>query len=528
MTAFRSVRAALPCRALRVWAAAAAAAAAAALVPPAGAVPVSGFTVWRVAGDGSVCGGLALCGDGGLATDASLAPSAVALEAAGSLLVANVGQDRVRRVSPSGMITTVAGTGQSCPFATLPCGDGGPAAQAQLSGPGDVAVDAAGNIFIADSGDHRIRKVSAADGQISTVAGNGTRCLDGTTPCGDGGPATSASLNSPEAVAVDGAGSLYIADTLDQRIRKVTANGTITAFAGSGIGCGAPPNCGDGGPPAAAQLNGPFDVVVGPAGAVLIADRGDREVRKVAGGQIVSVAGDGTKCVPPSCGDGGPAAAAQISAPAGIATGTDGTLFVSDSFTHQVRRVSPAGRISRVAGDGTPCASAPDCGDGGSATDAQLNVPFGLALDSAGNVFVTDAGDNEVRWLAGPQAGPPGVPGSGGLPGPGGAPGTGGAPGRDGRTVLVAYRVAVSARRVTVRYALTGRAAVTLRVAGPGARRPVVVARRAGHAGLNTISWNRRLARGRGARPGRYRLAVTATVAGRSATSTLAARLRAR
>lgn len=530
MTASPSGRAALPCRALLAFAAAAAAAAAAnAFVPPAGAAPASGFTVWRVAGDGIACGGMALCGDGGLATDASLSsPSGVALDPAGSLHVSNTGQNRVRRVSPAGVITTVAGAGQSCPFATLPCGDGGPATQAQLSGPGDLAVDAAGNVFIADTGDHRIRKVSAADGRISTVAGNGTQCLDGTKPCGDGGPATSASLNSPQSVAVDGAGSLYIADTADQRIRRVTPNGTITAFAGDGTGCGAPPNCGDGGPPAAAQLSGPFSVAVGPAGGLFIADRGDREVRQVAGGRIVTVAGDGTKCVPPACGDGGPATAAQITAPAGLAVGANGALFVSDSFNHQVRRVSPAGRIATVAGDGTPCASAPDCGDGGSATDAQLNVPFGVALDSAGNVVVADAGDDEVRWLAGPQAGPPGGPGTGGSPGPGGAPGTAGAPGRDGRTVLVAYRADVSARRVTVRYALTGRSAVTLRVTGPGTRRPVVVARRAGHAGLNTIFWNRRLARGRAARPGRYRLAVTATVAGRSATSTLSARLRAR
>lgn len=489
---------------------------------PALAFPVSGLTAWRVAGDGTACGGTS-CGDNGPATDAGLsAPVSVALDQAGSLYIADSLSHRVRRVTSAGVITTVAGTGVACPVATDPCGDGGPATAlgARLNRPTGVAVDRAGNVFIADALDHRVRKVSASDGRLSTVAGTGAQCPLATNPCGDGGPAASANLRLPLGVGTDADGNVYVADTLDNRVRKVGANGTIASVAGDGNPCAAAPNCGDGGAATAAQLNLPAGVAVGPAGRLFIADTGDREVRAVAGGQISRAAGDGMLCLLPNCGDGGPATSARITAPVGLAAGPDGTLFVSDSTTNQVRRVSPAGRIARVGGDGTACASPPDCGDGGSATRAQFNGPAGLALDPAGSLYVADPGDHVVRWLAGPQAGPPGPPGAGG---PGGAPGpTGvpGPPGRNGRMFVVAYQATAGPRRVAVRYALSTRAVVTLRVAGPGVK-PVIVARRTGRAGLNVIRWNRRLPRRRLAPRGRYRLTVTAAVAGQRAASSL-------
>lgn len=489
---------------------------------PALAFPVSGLTAWRVAGDGTACGGTS-CGDNGPATDAGLsAPVSVALDQAGSLYIADSLSHRVRRVTSAGVITTVAGTGVACPVATDPCGDGGPATApgARLNRPTSVAVDRAGNVFIADALDNRVRKVSASDGRLSTVAGTGTPCPLATKPCGDGGPAASANLSLPLGVATDAAGTVYVADTLDYKVRRVGADGTISTVAGDGSPCAAAPNCGDGGPATAGRLNLPTAVAVGPAGRLFIADTGDHEVRAVAGGQISRAVGDGTLCVLPNCGDGGPATSARITAPVGLAAGPDGTLFVSDSTTNLVRRVSPAGRIARAAGDGTACGSPPDCGDGGSATRAQFNGPGGLALDPAGSLYVADPGDHVVRWLAGPQAGPPGPPGAGG---PGGAPGpTGvpGPPGRNGRMFVVAYQATAGPRRVAVRYALSTRAVVTLRVAGPGVK-PVIVARRAGRAGLNVIRWNRRLPRRRLAPRGRYRLTVTAAVAGQRAASSL-------
>lgn len=487
------------------------------------ALPVSGFTAWRAAGDGTFCVALP-CGDGGPATDAQLGtPFAVAVGPGGSVYVADPQTNVIRRISPEGTITTVAGSGATCPLGTNPCGDGGPATQAAIDTPLGLAVDPAGNLYFADSADQRVRRVDAANGRITTVAGSGALCPDGTKPCGDGGPATAASLHMPKAVALDAGGSLYIADSGDERVRRVGPDGTITAFAGTGAACKTAPACGDGGPATAGLLNEPVGLAVDGAGRLLIADRGDREVRIVGGGLIGRVAGDGTACVPPACGDGGPATSAQISAPLGLAVDGQGRTIVSDFGTNEVRRISAAGTISRIAGDGTQCTSAPACGDGGAATDARLAGPAGVALDSTGNVFVADALDHEVRWLAGPQAGPAGSRGSDGPTGPAGARGPAG---RDGRLVLVAYQAAATARHVAVRYVLGDRAAVVLRVTGRHVR-PAVVARQAGHAGLNLIRWNGRL-HGRRVPPGRYRFSVTAVAGGRRATSSVSALVAAR
>jgi hypothetical protein len=208
-------------------------------------------------------------------------------------------------------------------------------------------------------------------------------------------------------------------------------------------------------------------------------------------------------------------------------------VYVVDSFNFEVRKVSPDGTITRLAGTGTRCGGDPGCGDGGSATNAELSGPEGVALDAAGNFYLTD--DNKVRWLTGAQAGPAGPPGPAGAPGPTGAVGPAGAtgpvgatggvgpPGPPGKLVLVAFRAAVAHSRVTVRYALTADASITLAVK-PAHGRPVVVAHTRGRAGLGRIAWNRSL-HGRPARHGGYKLTVIATLGADTASSALSIRL---
>ncbi len=323
-----------------------------------------------VAGDGTRGFG----GDGGPATAAQLnSPSGVALDGAGNLYIADLGNRRIRKVDAAGVITTVAGDGTQG-FG----GDGGPATAAQLSFPIDVALDGADNLYIVDGSNQRIRKVDAA-GVISTVAGDGTRGFGG-----DGGPATAAQLDTPRGVAPDGAGNLYIADGGNNRIRKVDSAGAISTVAGGGP-------IGDGGAAVAAQLDWPTGVAPDGAGNLYIADRSNQRIRKVdAAGVITTVAGDGTRG---SSGDGGPAVAAQLFAPRGVAPDGAGNLYIADWGNSRIRKVDPAGVITTVAGDGTPGYG----GDGGAATEAQLNYPIGVALDGAGNLYIADRNNHRIR-----------------------------------------------------------------------------------------------------------------------------------
>jgi sugar lactone lactonase YvrE len=222
----------------------------------------------------------------------------------------------------------------------------------------------------------------AQSGVISTVAGNGTAGFSG-----DGGPATSAQLYNPYGVAVDTAGNLFIADATNNRVRKVTPGGVISTVAGNGTGG----YSGDGGPATAAQLYSPTGVAVDTAGNLFIADPGNYRVRKVTpGGVIGTVAGNGYQG---HSGDGGPATAAQLYYPYGVAVDTAGDLFIADTNNYRVRKVTPGGVISTVAGNGTPGFS----GDGGPATSAWLYMPFGVAVDTAGNLFIADYGNNRIR-----------------------------------------------------------------------------------------------------------------------------------
>jgi sugar lactone lactonase YvrE len=316
-------------------------------------------------------------GDGGPATSAQLnAPLGVAVDTARNLFIGDYGNDRVRKVTSSGIISTVAGN-EIRGFS----GDGGPATSARLSYPYSVAVDTAGNLFIADTYNHCVRKVTPG-GVISTVAGNGTYGFSG-----DGGPATAAQLRIPQGVALDTAGNIFIADTGNNRVRKVTPGGVISTVAGNGTHGFS----GDGGPATSAQLNYPSGVAVDTARNLFIADRNNNRIRKVApGGVISTVAGNGTYGF---SGDGGPATAAQLRIPQGVAVDTTRNLFIADYGNNRVRKVTSNGVISTVAGNGIRGFS----GDVGPAASARLNGPSGVAVDTARNVFIADTGNNRVR-----------------------------------------------------------------------------------------------------------------------------------
>jgi uncharacterized protein (TIGR03437 family) len=272
-------------------------------------------------------------------------------------------------------VSTLAGNG-TAGFA----GDNGPATSAQLHGPYGVAVDSKGNVYISDSGNNVVRKVS--NGVITTVAGNTTASYGG-----DGGLATGAQLNAPYGLAVDSAGNLYIADSTNNVIRMVS-NGIITTVAGNGTSG----YTGDGGAATSAELALPDSVAVDSAGNLYIADFGNNVIRKVSGGVITTVAGNGGQGYG---GDNGPPTSAELYQPMGVAVDSAGNLYIADTVNCRIRKVSN-GIITTVAGDGTAGFS----GDGGAATSAEVNEPYGLAVDSAGNLFIADTFDNRIRKVS--------------------------------------------------------------------------------------------------------------------------------
>jgi len=279
-----------------------------------------------------------------------------------------------------GMISTVAGDGQ-----WIYHGDGGLAVQSPLFLPMGGATDAAGDLYISDSNNQRIRLVSAATGIISTVAGIGIAGFGG-----DGGPATSATLNTPTDVKLDGAGNFYIVDSGNHAVRMVNAvTGLISTIAGIDGKSG---YSGDGGPATLANLAYPSAVAFDGDHSLYISDTGNNRVRKVdlSTGIITTVAGTGAAGF---SGDSGPATAAQLNYPWGIALGNDGSLYIADLSNNRVRRVSITGTISTVVGTGTRGYG----GDYGLATQAQLNVPASVLMDVAGNLYVADSGNQLVR-----------------------------------------------------------------------------------------------------------------------------------
>jgi RHS repeat-associated protein len=310
-------------------------------------------------------------GDGGPATQAQLAPLGIAVGSDGSLYIADVINHRIRRMAPDGRIATVAGDG-SAGYG----GDGGPATQAQLTAPLGVAVGPNDDFYFIDSENNRVRRVDPG-GRITTVAGNGS-----VGNSGDGGPAILARLAYPRGVAVGPDGSLYIADTYNHRIRRVDPNGIMTTVAGNGTYG----RKGDGGPATAGQLTAPIGVAVGADGSLYIAEAEDNNrVRRVGpDGIMTTVAGSG---VYGDGGDGGPAIKAQLSEPGGIALGRDGSLYIADTGNHRLRWVGADGIITTVAGTDISGYA----GDGGPASAAVLSSPQGVAVAPDGSLYIADS-----------------------------------------------------------------------------------------------------------------------------------------
>ena len=329
--------------------------------------------------------GAAYCGDGGQATAAKLnQPNIIAFDISGNMYVADEHNYCIRIVNSVGIITTVAGNGTGGYS-----GDGGPATAAKFNNPSAVALDAMGNLYIADNSNNYIRKVNSS-GIVSPVVGIGINNYSG-----DGGPATAAALNTPASVTFDAIGNMYIADYFNNRIRKVNTAGIITTIAGNGTHGFS----GDGGQATAAELYSPSDVAFDAAGNLYIADSYNNRIRIVnTSGIISTIAGNGFGAGTGSggfSGDGGQATAAELALPFGIALDASGNLFIGDALNHRVRKVNTQGIISTVAGNGTGAYS----GDGGSPTAAELYYPGAIDFDASGNMYITDAGNNRIRMV---------------------------------------------------------------------------------------------------------------------------------
>jgi sugar lactone lactonase YvrE len=329
---------------------------------------ITGLVMSVVAGTG-ISG---YSGDGGPAVNAQLNyPSGVAVDASGNVYIADQNNNRIRKVTSAGVITTIAGNGN---FAFS--GDGGPATSAAMAAPRSLAVDGSGNIYIGDQNNYRIRKVDNT-GKISTIAGNGICCYNGD------GAATSVQLGQANALTLDANGVLYIGEQ-QNRIRKLSG-GTLTLIAGTG-------NCcfnGDGSA-LTTNVDRPSGLAVASDGSTLwFMDQGNNRLRSLSGGNITSIAGDGNFAF---AGDGGPQANAEFANPSGLARDSSGNFYIADGLNKRIRKITSGGTISTIAGNGGYRYG----GDGGPATNAYIDSAVSsLTTDSAGNLFIGD-GDNHV------------------------------------------------------------------------------------------------------------------------------------
>jgi sugar lactone lactonase YvrE len=330
-----------------------------------------------VAGGGQCCG----ITDGVPAIGAFLAgPLGVVVDQSGVIYFTEE-SSRVRRVGTDGIIITIAG-GKGVGYS----GDGGPAVAATLNQPSGIALDSAGNLYISDTQNNRIRRVTP-DGIIRTIAGTGVANFTG-----DGGHASLATLNEPAGIALDGSGNVYIADSLNFRVRRVDPAGTISTYAGNGnLGF-----TGDGGPARDAVLGLSYSsgVLVDPSGNVYVCDAGNNRVRKIAPNDIITtVAGGAARGF---AGDGGPATQALLNFAGFGALALDGAgnLYIADSGNLRVRKVDSSGTITTFAGNGTFAANG--SGDGGPAVSASFASPRGLAFDAKGNLYIVDGANIRV------------------------------------------------------------------------------------------------------------------------------------
>jgi len=317
-------------------------------------------------------------GDGGPADDARLGnPRDVATDADGNVYIVSIHSRRVRKVTAAtGIITTVAGGGVD---------DGTPAVSTAFNDPNDIAVDAAGNTYLADARDHRIRRIDAASGIITTIAGTG---ISGPAP--DGTPAISAMLSTPEAIALGPGGDLFVYERWGHRVRRIDADtGILSTVAGNGTAGFS----GDGGPATDAQINGVEDMVFDAAGNLYLADTNNNRIRKVTpGGTITTIAGTGSTG---HTGDGGPAAAAGIGYPVAIAVDADGRLYLNGDDSYRIRMVDTSGTISTIAGTGVLGNS----GDGGPATAATIGRISALETEPAGSLVFADTEYQRIRRI---------------------------------------------------------------------------------------------------------------------------------
>ncbi len=332
----------------------------------------TGQIITTIAGGGTV--GL---GDGGDATACELNhPIGIAVDASGSIYIGDRDNHRIRKISTSGIVTTIAGTG-SAGFS----GENGPATDAKIYAPYGLCIDISGNIYFTDNGNSRIRKISTS-GIITTIAGGGTSGL------GDGGPATNAELYGPAGVVVDAVGNVYISDGANSRVRRVNVAGIITTIAGGGSATS------DGIPATTALLGTTYSIAVDGDANIYVGEQTKSRIMKITpAGIITTVAGTGT---PGYNGDNIAATAAQLKGVFGIALDSYGNLYIGDGHNNRIRKVSTTGIISTIAGTGT----AGYFGDAAAAYYAQVSTPAGVALSPSGNLYIADFGNDRIRSIS--------------------------------------------------------------------------------------------------------------------------------
>lgn len=342
--------------------------------------------LWQVAAQAQIIttvagGGTNNPGDGGQAIDCELnSPTGVAVDAAGNFYICERDAHRVRKVTPDGTITTIAGTGVAGYS-----GDGGMATAAKVFAPYGIVLDETGNIYFSETGNHVVRKINVL-GFISTIAGTGVGGYNG-----DNIPASSAQLAGPGGIAVDRDGNVYVADSHNYRIRKIILSGSITTIAGIDIGGFS----GDGGFATNAKLNLPHGVACDDEGNLYIADMDNNRVRRVdATGIITTIAGDGYSGY---SGDNVAATSVKLNRPHSVVKDLGGNVYISDASNHLVRKVNALGIISTIAGE----ALIPgDSGDGGPATAARLRSPTGITISSGGNLYIANFSSDKIRKIS--------------------------------------------------------------------------------------------------------------------------------